>query len=126
MVRSAFDLPAEQHDDSKSAQRNLLGGYTRPLRNRAGPGQRHRTQRNGQKVAWTIADYLASLEQSVSELLQGRRASPKLNQTVQTQTRAGTIEPSEAAMNSAAEPLQRVFERTFADGQGAGRLHSRN
>jgi F-type H+-transporting ATPase subunit b len=24
----------------------------------------------GQKIAWTIADYLASLEQSVSELLQ--------------------------------------------------------
>ncbi len=43
VVRSAFDLPAgATHGDTKCAQRNLLGQHPRPLRDRAGSGQRNR------------------------------------------------------------------------------------
>lgn len=80
LVRSAFELPAEQRaaiqkalDDAFPAEPpssppdarvrfetapDLIGGVE--------------LSANGQKVAWSIADYLASLETSVGELLEGK------------------------------------------------------
>ncbi len=70
LVRSAFDIPAKQRaaiqkalDETFSADiqvrfetaPDLVGGIELTA--------------NGQKVAWSIADYLASLEKSVEELL---------------------------------------------------------
>lgn len=83
LLRSAFDLPAEQRTAIKKAldeafstkvelrfetATNLVSGIELAV--------------NGQKIAWSIADYLTSLEQSVNELLKERdkpetKAEPK-------------------------------------------------
>jgi F-type H+-transporting ATPase subunit b len=73
-MRSAFELPAS------SARRSRMPS-TKPSRLRS---IRFETApelisgieltTNGQKVAWSIADYLASLEQGVAELLKSQRS----------------------------------------------------
>ena len=71
LLRSAFDLPAEQ----RAAIRNTLNEICSAeihIRFETAPelisGIELTT--NGQKVAWSISDYLASLEKGVGELLQ--------------------------------------------------------
>ena len=56
---------------------------------------------NGQKVAWSIADYLASLEKGVDELL---KAQPK----------AEAKDRGKTPMNMEPESLQNVFDSAFA------------
>jgi F-type H+-transporting ATPase subunit b len=79
LVRSAFDLPAEQRATIRDAINdtfsteidvrfetapNLVSGIELTL--------------NGRKVAWSIADYLASLEKGLDELLKEKdRSRPK-------------------------------------------------
>jgi F-type H+-transporting ATPase subunit b len=89
IVRSAFDLPAEQRAAIQNAlnetfsadihvrfetQPDLISGIELSM--------------NGQKVAWSIADYLASLEKGVDELLKEQdkpiaKAEPKPEATVE-------------------------------------------
>jgi F-type H+-transporting ATPase subunit b len=70
LVRSAFDLPADQRAAIQNALNETFSADIH-LRFETAPhlvsGIELTT--NGQKVAWSIADYLASLEKSVSELL---------------------------------------------------------
>ena len=70
IVRSAFDLPADQRAAIQNAINETFSADIQ-LRFETAPdligGIELNT--NGQKVAWSIADYLASLEKSVSELL---------------------------------------------------------
>ena len=70
VVRTAFDLPRAQSASTEGAIREMLGPETR-VRFETAPelvsGIELTT--NGQKVAWSIADYLASLEEGVDELL---------------------------------------------------------
>jgi F-type H+-transporting ATPase subunit b len=76
VVRSAFDLPAEQHaaiqkaiDDSFSGEfrlrfetnARLIGGIELAA--------------NGQKVAWSISEYLTSLEDSIAQILKAKEKS---------------------------------------------------
>jgi len=83
LVRSTFDLPAEQR---AAIQKTLNETFTSDIR------VRFETEpdlisgieltANGQKVAWSIADYLASLEKGVAELLKEKgkpevKAEPK-------------------------------------------------
>ena len=49
---------------------------------------------NGQKVAWSIADYLASLEKSVGELLM-EPSKPKINPETRTKSGAKPAAPAE-------------------------------
>lgn len=73
LVRSAFEMPAEQRT---AIQKALNETFTAEIH------VRFETQpdlisgieliANGRKVAWSIADYLASLEKSVGELLKDR------------------------------------------------------
>lgn len=78
LVRSAFDLPAEQRAAIQNALNETFSADpSTPLR--AGFRLRFETApevisgieltTNGQKVAWSIADYLASMEKGVDELL---------------------------------------------------------
>jgi len=80
-VRSAFDLPADQRAAIQNALNETCSADpSTPLR--AGIRVRFETApdlvsgieltSNGQKVAWSIADYLASLEQGVGELLKAK------------------------------------------------------
>ena len=70
LVRSAFDLPAEQRAAIQNALNETFSADVRLLFETAPElvgGIELST--NGQKVAWSIADYLASLEKGVGELL---------------------------------------------------------
>ncbi len=70
VVRSAFDLPAEQR---KAIQNALNETFLAKIRVRFETASDLvsgiELTTNGQKVAWSIADYLASLEKGVEELL---------------------------------------------------------
>ena len=70
-VRSAFDLPAEQQAAIQAALNETFSADI-PLRFETAPGvvSGIELSANGHKVAWSIAEYLASLEKGVGELLQ--------------------------------------------------------
>jgi F-type H+-transporting ATPase subunit b len=83
LVRSAFDLPAEQRAAIQNALNETFSAEIR-LRFETAPDLVSGIEltANGQKVAWSIADYLASLEKGVSELLKEKdkseaKAAPK-------------------------------------------------
>jgi F-type H+-transporting ATPase subunit b len=89
LVRSAFDLPPEQRATIQNALNETFSAEIH-LRFETAPDLVSGIEltANGQKVAWSIADYLASLEKDVGELLkekekakpeegQARRPSPK-------------------------------------------------
>ena len=70
VVRSTFDLPADQRAAIQNALNETFSAEVR-IRFETAPdliGGIELTT-NGQKVAWSIADYLASMEKSAAELL---------------------------------------------------------
>jgi F-type H+-transporting ATPase subunit b len=73
LVRSAFDLPADQRAAIQNALNETFSAEIR-IRFETAPdlvsGIEFTT--NGQKVTWSIAAYLASLEQGVGELLKAK------------------------------------------------------
>jgi F-type H+-transporting ATPase subunit b len=72
-VRSAFDLSAAQQTTLRQA---LDASFSQavPLRFETAPDVVGGIElsANGQKLAWSIADYLQTLEKSVDELLKGK------------------------------------------------------
>ncbi|MBJ7309066.1 F0F1 ATP synthase subunit delta [Rugamonas sp. CCM 8940] len=70
LVRSAFELPAEQRSAIQDAVKQLFATDI-PLKFDVAPDLVSGVElsTNGQKVAWNIADYLASLETGVANLL---------------------------------------------------------
>lgn len=71
LVRSAFNLPAEQRSALQQVLNDMLSTGIK-LRFEIVPEVISGIEllANGQKVAWSIADYLGSLEKGVRELLQ--------------------------------------------------------
>jgi F-type H+-transporting ATPase subunit b len=70
LVRSAFDLPADQRTVIQNALNETFAAEIR-VRFETSPDLVSGIEltTNGQKVAWSIADYLAALEKSVDVLL---------------------------------------------------------
>ena len=70
VVRSAFDLPAEQRAVIQKALNETFSADIR-IRFETAPDiiSGIELTANGQKVAWSISDYLSSLEKGVEELL---------------------------------------------------------
>jgi len=70
LVRSAFDLPAEQRAAIQTALNETFSDDIQ-VRFETAPDVISGIEltTNGQKLAWSISDYLASLESSVGELL---------------------------------------------------------
>ncbi len=70
LVRSAFDLPETQRATIRNAINETFAADV-PVRFETAPDLVSGIElaAHGQKVAWSIADYLASLEKSVGELL---------------------------------------------------------
>jgi F-type H+-transporting ATPase subunit b len=70
MVRSTFDLPADQRAAIQNALNETFSAEIR-VRFEASPDLISGIEltTNGQKLAWSITDYLASLEKGVNELL---------------------------------------------------------
>ena len=73
LVRSAFDLPAEQRAVIQQALNETCSAEIH-VRFETAPDLISGIEltTNGQKVAWSIADYLTFLEKGVDELLKGR------------------------------------------------------
>lgn len=71
LVRSAFDLPSDQRATIQTALNETFSGEI-PVRFEITPDlvSGIELSSNGRKVAWSIADYLLSLEKGVGELLQ--------------------------------------------------------
>jgi F-type H+-transporting ATPase subunit b len=83
LVRSAFDLPAEQQAVIQRALNETFSAEIH-VRFETAPDLISGIEltTNGEKLAWSIADYLASLEKGVDELLKGKdnpeaKATPK-------------------------------------------------
>jgi F-type H+-transporting ATPase subunit b len=78
LVRSAFDLPTDQRAAIQNALNETFSGEIQ-VRFQTAPDLVAGVEvtSNGQKLAWNIVDYLASLEQSTGEVLKAqiRRAS---------------------------------------------------
>ncbi len=70
LVRSAFDLPAAQRAELQKALNETFSAEVR-IRFETAPDlvAGIELSNNGRKVAWSIADYLTSLEKGVAELL---------------------------------------------------------
>jgi F-type H+-transporting ATPase subunit b len=73
LVRSAFDLPAEQRAVIQQALNDTFSAEIH-VRFETAPDLISGIEltTNGQKVAWSIADYLTFLEKGVDELLKGK------------------------------------------------------
>jgi len=88
LMRSAFDLPAEQRTAIQNALNETFSAEIH-VRFETAPelisGIELTT--NGQKVAWSIADYLASLEKSVGELLK-EQSKPQAKPEVKPEAQA--------------------------------------
>lgn len=80
LVRSAFELPAEQRAAIQQALNEAFAAEI-PLRFETAPDLISGIEltANGRKVAWSIADYLTSLEKSVVDLLQEQSRPKKPN-----------------------------------------------
>lgn len=77
LVRSAYELPPDQRAAIQHALNETFAAEVR-LRFEAAPELVSGVEltANGQKVAWSLADYLASLERGVAELLKAK-ANPE-------------------------------------------------
>jgi F-type H+-transporting ATPase subunit b len=87
LVRSAFDLPAEQRAAIQNALNETFSDEIK-VRFETVPDVISGIEltANGRKVAWSIADYLASLEKSVGELLM---ESSKPKNKLETKPKSG-------------------------------------
>jgi F-type H+-transporting ATPase subunit b len=101
LVRSAFELPANPREAIQTALNEVFPGEV-PIRFEIEPelvGGIELTA-NGQKVAWSIADYLGSLGKGVDELLNERekvKAGPAPDSETQAASESGTGGPPGAA-----------------------------
>ncbi len=90
LVRSACDLPAEQRATIQNALNETFSAEIR-IRFETAPNLVSGIEltTNGQKVAWSIADYLASLEKNVEELLKEQdKPEPKADAQIATKPEA--------------------------------------
>ena len=74
LIRSAFDLPANQRAAIQDALNRSFSADL-PLRFEKAPDLVSGIEltANGQKIAWSISNYLTSLETAVGELLKGKK-----------------------------------------------------
>jgi F-type H+-transporting ATPase subunit b len=91
LVRSAFELPSEQQSAIQHALQEIFTAEIQ-VRFEIAPDVISGIEltANGRKVAWSIADYLASLEKSVGELLKEQskpQAKPEAKPEAQAEVR---------------------------------------
>ena len=101
LVRSAFDLPAEQRAAIQNALNETFSTEIH-IRFETAPNLVSGIEltTNGQKVAWSIADYLASLEKSVGELLKEKdKPEAKAEPRYEAETELKHEEPKPKTMS---------------------------
>jgi F-type H+-transporting ATPase subunit b len=95
LVRSAFDLPAEQRAALQKALNETFSAEVH-IRFETAPDLISGIEltTNGQKVAWSIASYLTSLEKGVGELLKEKdKSEPKAAPKTEAKTASKPEEP---------------------------------
>src|SRR5271166_944514 len=107
VVRSAFDLPAGQRTEIQDSLNESFSDKIR-VRFETAPDLVSGIEltANGQKVAWSIADYLASLEKGVDELLKEKdepEAKPEAKVEPQPEAKAEPKLETKAQRKSAAK-----------------------
>jgi F-type H+-transporting ATPase subunit b len=117
-VRSTFDLPAAQRSAIGTAVKETCGTETQ-IQFETAPEVVSGIELsvNGQKVAWSIADYLGTLQKSAHELLRAD-AKPELNVAVKPEPKA-VAEPDPKR-----EPIDMQFvkaQKNGSAGSPAGR-----
>ncbi|MEE4356170.1 MAG: F0F1 ATP synthase subunit delta [Desulfococcaceae bacterium] len=98
LVRSAFELPAEQRAVIQNALNETFSADIR-IRFETQPDMISGIEltANGQKVAWSISDYLSSLEKGIQELLKEKDSS-------EIKTEPDASEPETKTEPDASEP----------------------
>jgi len=116
LVRSAFDLPAEQRATIQNALNETFSADIH-VRFETAPdlvsGIEFTT--NGQKVAWSIADYLSSLEKSVGDLLKEQsnpQANPEVKAEAKPEAKATPQPEVKAGLKPEAEATPEVQAKT--------------
>lgn len=101
-VRSAFELPSEQRGAIEQALNEVFSAEIH-VRFETAPDVISGIEltANGRRVAWSIADYLTSLEKRVGELLQAP-SKPKTNPEAAPENQAGP-KPKSGAQPTAPE-----------------------
>lgn len=113
IVRTTFDLPAAQRDSIEGAVKEKLGKETQ-IRFETAPDLISGIELtvNGQKVAWSIEDYLESLEKGVDELLK-EQSKPETRTRPEPRPDEPGSKPepeSEKEMKPGSKPQQRASE----------------
>jgi len=105
LVRSAFDLPSEQRATIQQALNETFSAEIQ-VRFETAPNVISGIEltANGRKVAWSIADYLTSLEKSVNELLK-EPSKPKTKPEAEPETQAG-FKPKSGTQPAASEEAE--------------------
>jgi len=110
VVRSAFDLPAAQRGAIQKALNETFSAEVH-IRFETAPDLVSGIEltTNGQKIAWSIADYLGSLENGVGELLKEKdkpeaKAEPKPEHKVTPRTEAITASKPEEPKSETQRP----------------------
>ena len=115
-MRSAFDLPAQQRAAIQNALNETFSADVH-VRFETAPDliSGIELSTNGQKVAWSIADYLMSMEKSVDELLKENDkpiAKPELKPKSEVKTESKPEAKTEPKPQANAEPK---FEKHKAE-----------
>jgi F-type H+-transporting ATPase subunit b len=123
LVRSAFDLPEEQRTAIQNALNETFASEIH-LRFETAPDLVSGIEfsSNGQKVGWSIADYLASLEKGVGELLKEKekreaKAKPPSDSTPQIAKRAYELYEQQGHKSDSAVENWNQAEREIREGQ---------
>jgi F-type H+-transporting ATPase subunit b len=100
LVRSAFELPSQQQNAIQHALNETFAAEIQ-VRFETAPDviSGIALSANGWKVAWNISDYLASLENSIGDLLQEEfepQAKPETQGEIKPKSTAQPAAPEEA------------------------------
>ena len=116
VVRSAFNLPDAQRAAIQKALNETFSGEVH-VRFETAPDLISGIEltTNGQKIAWSIADYLASLEKGVDELLKEKnKPEQKAQSEPQAQTEPKPQAQTEPKPQAKAEPKLKAAPKTEA------------
>ena len=113
LVRTTFDLPPAQRDSIEGAVKETLGKEAQ-IRFETAPDLISGIELtvNGQKVAWSIEDYLESLEKGVDELLK-EQSKPETRARPEPEPDEPEPKPepeSEKEIKTESKPQQRASE----------------
>ncbi len=125
VVRSAFDLPANQRSAIQNAINETFSADIH-LRFEIAPDLIGGIElaANGQKVAWSIADYLASLEKGVGELLKQQdtpepKAAPKPEAKAASEIKTTPTPAAEAGSKTGSPAEVATAPKPAPRGQGS-------